>query len=460
MKHHVIRFTICAAAAALLAACNGSVNDDENFFVLTSRASTSAAKTQSNGPSARPVITPNGRYLVFESRATNIAAGDTNNKTDIFRKDLVTGAVIIVSVDSTGTQANGDSTRPAVTPDGRFVAFESVATNLIPLVPGDTNAVADIYVRDIEGGTTVRASLSDAETEGNAESLRPDISEDGRFVVFDTFSVLSPVDGGNDSDVYVRDLLLETTTLVSVIPGGGDAGGDSARACISNDGTLIGFDSTSANLLAAGQDTNGTADVFVVTWQAPVPITERISVEHPTNPDEDLDGENPDGSSFRPEFSADARFVVFISDADDLVPNDSNRGGGPLFITDIFSRDRALGTTARVSISTQGGEPTRSCLEPSISADGRWVVFTSESADLIQGDTNNTADIYLRDTVAGTTIRVSVATYGVQGADFFPSVTGTISGDGRIVAFASSAPNLAPNDTNGLVDLFMRGPLY
>jgi Tol biopolymer transport system component len=452
------KFLGAALVAGLLGACEGSVNDDSNFFVLTSRTSTSSANAQANGPSGRPALTPDGRFLVFESKATNIAPGDTNNKQDIFRKDLQTGEVIIVSVDSTGVQANGDSFRPSVSPDGRFVAFESAATNLVTL--GEGNGAIDIYVRDIDANTTVRASLTSAGAEGPADSLRPDISADGRYVVFDTISPLSPVDGGVDSDVFVRDLQLNTTTLVSVNAGGGDAAGDSQRAVISDDGTLIAFDSTSSTILPAGQDTNGAPDVFVITWQAPVPIVDRISVEHPTNPDEDTDGNNADGNSVTPRLSADGRFVAFISDADDLVPGDSNRGAGPVFITDIFIRDRALGTTSRVSVSSQGGEPTRACLEPGISGDGRWVVFTSESPDLVTGDTNNTPDIFLRDTVNLRTTRVSVATYGVQSADFFPSTSATISSDGRLVAFASSAPNLAPNDTNGLTDVFVRGPLY
>jgi len=106
MSRVITRFIGAALLAGLRGACEGSVNDDSNFFVLTSRTSTNAANVQSNGPSGRPVLTPDGRYLVFESQTSNIAPGETNKKQDIFRKDLQTGKVIIVSVDSTGTHAN------------------------------------------------------------------------------------------------------------------------------------------------------------------------------------------------------------------------------------------------------------------------------------------------------------------------------------------------------------------
>jgi len=472
MHHHVIRFVICAAAAVFLAACEGRVNDDSNFFVLTFRSSTDKANTQANGPSRTPVLTPDGRYLVFESRASNLVPNDTNNRSDIFRKDLSTGEVVLVSVNTTGVQGNGNSFNPAASADGRLVAFESDATNLTQQT--ESNLFFDIFIRDIEGLTTVRVSVAPEGFQVNGDSTNATLSSDGRFVAFESdATTLVAGDTNGFSDIFVRDRdisadgiydeALDSTTLrVSVeAPGNPDAvadllnaNGASVNPSIAADGSLIAF-ASAANDIVIG-DTNAASDVFVVDWRAPVPFTEKISVEDPSNPDGVVtDGTNANGNSGGPRITPDGRFVVFLSTADDLIVGDSNSP-----VVDIFVRDRGLGTTVRASVSTQGGETTRSCFEASISADGRWVVFTSDAPDLVQNDTNSTTDIFLRDVANSTTIRVSVATYGVQSADFFPNANGTVTSDGRFVAFSSAAPNLAPNDTNGVLDILVRGPLY
>jgi Tol biopolymer transport system component len=451
MRPGVARTAAFAALALLFSAgCKGVVNDDVNFFVLTFRSSTDGANAQANGPSSRPVFTPDGRYLVFESRATNLVAADTNNRADIYRKDMATGEVILVSVDSTGAQANGNSSNPVVTPDGNFIAFQTDATNL---VGNDANLKLDIYVRDLGSQTTVRASVRTNGTEGAQDCVNPSISDDGRFVAFETSSFLVGTDTNIFVDVYVRDLSTNETTRVSVDSSGTDPNAACVNASISGDGQLVTYESEASDIVT--NDVGGFSDIFAVVWRAPIPFNERISVEDPSNPDGLNDGVNANGDSIRPRTTSDGRFVVFLSTADDLVVGDSNTP-----VVDVFVRDRFLGTTVRASVSSQGGETTRSCTEASISADGRWVIFSSEAPDLVQSDTNSTSDIFLRDLVQLTTIRVSVATYGVQSSDFFPNATGTVSGDGRFVAFASAAPNLAPNDTNGVLDIFVRGPLY
>jgi Tol biopolymer transport system component len=444
-----VRISVCAAAGLLLlSGCEGRVNDDANFFVLTTRSSTDAVNSQGNGPSLNPALTPDGRFLVFESRAANLVPLDTNIRSDVFRKDLATGQTVLVSVDPTGVQGNGNSHKPVVTSDGRLIAFESDSDNL---VVGDNNDARDIYVRDVVSQTTSRVSLP----EGSEDCFNPVISADGRYVAFQTASALAGDDFNGVADIYVRDLFTATTTRVSLTSSGGEANDDCVNPSISANGGLVAYESTATNIVPG--DINNFSDVFVVSWISPFPIIDRISVEDPTNPDGDLDVVNPENASTNPRITPDGRFVVFLSLADDLVTGDSN---GIALVNDVFVRDRSLGTTVRASVSSQGGETGRSCSEPSISADGRWVVFTSEAPDLVQGDTNSTSDIFLRDLVLGTTIRVSLATYGVQSADFFPNSTGSVTTDGRFVAFSSSAPNLAPNDTNGLQDIFIRGPMY
>ena len=471
-----IRLSLVAALALGVASCgDGSVNDEENFFVLTFRASTGPVNQQANGPSLNPVISPDGRYLVFESRATDLVPNDVNNRADIFRKDLRTGEITLVSVDSNGIQGDGHSTRPQVSADGRYIAFQSEATNL---VTPDSAGQFDIFLRDVVNQQTIRISVAGDNTLPNDNSFNPSISSTGRFVAFESDATnLAASDTNGFTDIFVRDRDVngdgvfdqpgdQATVRVSVeAPGNPDAladgtntNGESHNASISATGDLVAFESEAGDIVTG--DAGAFTDIFVVAWRLPVTITERVSIEDPSDPDGVVDGSNATGDSTRPRLSGDGRFVVFLSQADDLVIGDSN-GGDPLNpVNDVFVRDRAFGTTTRVSVSSQGGESTRSCAEAAISPDGRFVAFTSDAPDLVVGDTNSTFDIFLRDLVRSTTVRVSVATYGVQSADFFPNGAASISDGGKLVAFTSAAPNLAPNDTNGVLDILIRGPLY
>ncbi len=481
----------CATALVLsLAGCKGATNDDENFFVLTFRASLSATGGQGTGPSTNPDMTPDGRYVVFESRAADLVPGDTNGKSDIFRKDLSTGEIVRVSIedpsnpdgiDADGENANDNSRNPTISADGRFVAFESDANDL---VLGDTNGTTDIFIRDMSISTllthTFRVSIEDPtnpdglgdDENANEASLKPDISDDGRYVAYESDAPdLIVSDTNGKRDIFVRDTLFDVTTRVSEDTAGNEANDESFNASISGDGSVVAFDSKASNLIAAGLDINDDRDVFVRNWLSPTPTTTRVSVEDngtvalPLDLDGDAggDGDNPgtdgvpnDAFSSNPKLSGDGRFVVFVSTAADLVLADGNGTG----VGDVFVRDRVLNTTRRVSVSTQGSEASLGGGAPDISRDGRWVVFQSSSPDLVLGDTNNAVDVFLRDTVQNTTIRISLATYGVETSPFFSSASPTISNDGRFVTFVSNAPNLAPNDSNGTFDVYVRGPLY
>ena len=204
-------------------------------------------------------VSADGRYAVFESSAANVVSGDTNNRRDVFVVDRQTGGVSRVSVDSNGAQANSDSFYPSISADGRYVAFHSSASNL---VAGDANGSQDVFVRDLQSGTTTLVSVADGGGAGNNSSYYPSISADGRYVAFWSYaSNLVAGDTNNRPDVFMRDVQSDTTTLVSVADGGGAGNFDSYYPSISADGRYVAFWSYASNLVAG--DTNGRTDVFL-----------------------------------------------------------------------------------------------------------------------------------------------------------------------------------------------------
>ncbi len=340
-----------------------------------------------------------------------------------------------VSVDSAGAQGNGDSDFHSISADGRYVAFGSFADNL---VTGDTNVAGDVFVRDRQSGTTERVSVDSGGAQGNSYSDDPSISADGRYVAFASHAWLS--------DIFVRDRQSGTTELVSVATGGAQANGDSGwyGLSISADGRYVAFTSVASNLVPG--DTNGAWDVFVRDRLSGT--TERVSI--------DSGGAQGNDYSWNTSISADGRYVAFGSIATNLVPGDTNGN------FDVFVRDRQSGTTERVSIATNGTQGNNVSFAPSISANGRYVAFASDASNLVPGDTNGWAEVFLRDRQNGTIERVSIDSGGAQGN--YPSFGPSISVDGRYVAFYSYTTNLVPGDTNGHDDVFVRdrlgGPVF
>jgi Tol biopolymer transport system component len=408
---------------------------------VTERVSVSSSGEQGNNWSYGFSISADGRFVTFDSGASNLVPGDTNGAWDAFVRDRLTGTTERVSVSTAGVQGNGGSGMPSISADGRFVAFASGASNL---VPGDTNGECDVFVRDRLTGKTELVSVSSAGEQGNDGSDEPSISADGGFVAFQSYaSNLVPDDtSGYYHDIFVRDRLTGTTERVSVSSAGEQANWDSEWPCISADGRFVGFDSEASNLVPG--DTNGHSDAFVrdrLTGQ-----TERVSVSSA--------GEQGNATSGLASVSADERFVAFASVASNLVPGDTNAGTYPATGWDVFVRDRLIGTTERVSVSSAGQQVTGDSAWPSISADGRFVAFYSYASTLVPGDTNGQPDIFVRDRLTRTTELVSVSSAGEEGnsGSFFAS----ISADGRLVAFDSWATNLVPGDTNGSPDVFVR----
>jgi hypothetical protein len=417
----------CCMGAVLVAVVGGGVARAQ----MTDRASVATGGTQGNSLSVEAAFSADGRFVAFSSSATILVANDTNNQSDIFVRDRHSGTTERVNLSSGGAQANSGSVSPSISADGRFVSFTSIATNL---VAGDTNAAADIFVRDRELGTTERVSVTTGGVAGNANSALSSISGDGRYVVWETYATNFVAGDTNASpDIFLRDRQLGTTQCVSVSTGGVLGNSNSELPSISGDGRFVTFHGRATNLVAL--DPNGMGyDVFVRDLLNGT--TECVSVAITGN-----------GGGNWPSISGDGRFVAFESGAAGLVANDTNNA------SDVFLRDRQSGTTERVSVATGGAQGNSQSYEASISADGRFVAFTSTATNLVANDTNSAWDAFLRDRQSGTTVRVSVSTSGVQGngQSRYPS----ISGNGRWVAFESAASTLVTGDTNSTHDVFV-----
>ncbi|MEZ4512377.1 MAG: thrombospondin type 3 repeat-containing protein [Chloroflexota bacterium] len=396
------------------------------------RVSVDSSGGQGNDGSTVSSISSDGRFVAFHSFARNLVSGDTNGWEDIFVHDRQTGATSRVSVNSSGGQGNSFSLAPSISSDGRFVAFESHASNL---VSGDTNGSTDIFVHDRQTGETSRISVNSSGGQGNNHSSAPSISSDGRFVAFHSAaSNLVSGDTGRD-DVFVHDRQTGETSRVSVNSSGDQGNSFSVLPSISSDGRFVAFTSYASNLVSG--DTNGSHDVFVHDRQTGT--TSRVSV--------DSSGSEGNGLSVYSSISSDGRFVAFQSRASNLVTGDTNNRD------DIFVHDRQTGATSRVSVGSSGSQGNHFSFSPSISGDGRFVAFESYASNLVSGDTNGVPDIFVHDRQTGATSRISVNSSGSQGNSF--SIFPSISSDGRFVAFQSGASNLVSGDTNGRPDVFV-----
>jgi len=399
----------------------------------TTRVSTATGGTQSDGVSYDPEISADGRYIAFQSNATNLVAGDTNGNSDIFLTDTTTGTTTRVSTATGGAQATGDSSSPAISADGRYITYYS---NAADLVAGDTNGNPDIFRTDATTGTTIRVSTATGGVEANADSYTPDISADGRYIVYQSNATnLVGGDTNGASDIFLTDTTTGFTARISTATGGAEADDDSYDASISADGRYVTYDSAATDLVAG--DTNGASDIFFT--DTTTGTTTRISTA--------TGGVQGDDYSSYPAITSNGRYVTYYSEATNLVASDTNGAG------DVFLADTTTGTTTRVSTAPGGVQANGLSYNPAISGDGRYVVFYSAATNLVAGDTNSFQDIFVTDTSDGTTTRVNVATDGTQANA--SSVAAVISADGRFVSYYSAATNLVAGDTNAEFDVFL-----
>jgi len=535
---------------------NGAPDVLVRDFVLCTNILVSVATNgvSGNGASRSAVMTLDGRFVAFVSAANNLVPDDTNGIPDVFLRDLQVGTTTLASAGA--TTANRSSESPEITPDGRYVAFFSTATNLVPGVPSG----GDIYVRDRIAGATVwassyaRTALQSFQNSSNAVSFSHAISADGKFVAYEVSTASLPTNGivlrysldtgvtdlvgtnaavlagaaedirtlamtpdgrfiaylantnsvaGSVSYVYVWDGLSGTSTVASGdLSGAVGTNSICAWPVLTPDGRFVAFNSTAINLVTnalAGEfhlyvrdlqagvttlvdaGTNGVGsavtpvtlprlsdDGRVVAFEAydgslvpndsnksfdifardlTTSATELISKHDPALP-----SATPSGPSTFSLLSVntDGRFVAFASEADDLLANDTNG------FRDVFVRDLLLGTNLLVSVDSSGAAPGNGVsTEPAISADGRYVAFTSTSTNLVAGDTNRVSDVFVRDLLTGTTVLASVNRNGFSGNR--ASSGPIISSDGRAVLFHSTASDLAVGSFGSGVDnLFWR----
>jgi Tol biopolymer transport system component len=386
------------------------------------------------GQTTARTVSGDGRYVVFVSFADTLGPRDGNKKYDVYLRDRKLDRTERISAPGT-VWVNGSSARPTITPDGRYVAFQSQATTL---VPHDTNGSVDVFVRDRQTGIVERVSVASNGEQGDADSESPSISSDGRYVAFHSSSTnFAPGTSPSIPQIYVRDRVAGTTTLVSLNMAGQMGNDGSVNPSISGDGARIAFESGATNL-APGADF-GFLNVYVRDRRAGT----TVRASHTAT------GDGGNEFSSEPAISLDGRFVAFRTQATDLTDGLSGLG-------DVVVHDLQAGTTERITVAAGGGPiDGLQTGTPAISRDGRYVAFYTDASNLIGNDTNGQHDVYLRDRQAGTTQRVSVAVDGAQIAG--PSGGAlSISANGRVVAFDSSSFDLVPNDAEFDADVYVR----
>ncbi len=425
----------------------------ERAAKITERVSTTSVGAEAvGGDSTNPAAPLNGT-VPFQSDATNLVAGDGNAATDIFEKNMSDGSIARLSVGPGNVEANGASTNPT-----RFfgdVAFESAASNL--LSTPDANGLVDVFKRS--GGANRRISVDPngfATVGGDSRNIE---RREGDKLVFES-DATNIVDGDTNGVTDVFDSFIfgpssSIMTLVSVATDGGPANGPSRRPTSHILPGLpfpwVAYESDATNLVV--DDDNGVTDIFLAGYTFFTPYTIRVSVGP--------GGMQANGPSRRPyvapagdDFNDDL-IVAFESDATNLVPGDTN-GAADVFVV-LVRNDLPTGTVERVSVATGGGQADGPSSVRRLSEDGRYVVFTSDATNLVSNDTNGATDVFMYDRVTRSTTRVNVDSAGNQSAGDAgnPARVGfQKAADG--IAFASGANDLVANDTNGLVDVFLR----
>ena len=351
----------------------------DTLLSSTTRISVSPIGLQGNRPSQAPTISPDGRFVVYESTATNLVPGDSNGVGDAFLYDRATMLTSRVSIATGGAQASADSGDPGLSPDGRFVTFRSFASDL---VPGDTNGHIDVFLRDRVTGTTTRESVASGGGQADSVSFPATMSPDGRYVAFSSFATnLVPDDTNGMSDVFVRDRQTDVTKRLSVTSAGTQGNGQSYGGAVTADGRFVAFASYATNLDPGVTDPR--PDIFVHDA-----VTSELT--HITR---NASGQESDGqSTYTPTITPDGRYILITSNASNLVP------GVTWHWDTTYVHDRTTGTMELVSVAADGGVASGETHGFSISPDGRFVGMTSTASNLVLVDLNGyVSDVFVRD---------------------------------------------------------------
>ena len=446
-----LAFLLIASALMLAVASLGKTAVSAAPNVLLRRIPTGLNSIEADNHSGSPQISADGRYIIFQSDASNLVPNDTNNALDAFVYDRETGSVERVSLTAGGTEVSLGvccfEQGVDISGDGRYVVFQSGSDEM-----DDTagqNTWTDIFLRDRQTGTVTQVTHAFDGTATNENTYYPAISADGGHIVFQSdASNLTANDTNNETDVFVYSAAAQTISLISVAADGGSGNGRSNTTyggSISGDGRFVIFYSRASNLVA--NDTNINSDVFVRDRDA-----DEDGIFDETGPGEmstqmvsvTPGGEAGAGFSYSPFITGNGRYVLFASTAPDLVIDDNN------MTMDVFMRDMLTGITEIVSLKTDGSQGDGGSSNSAASDDGRFILFQS-TAQLINGEPNLFQDIYLRDRQTGTTTLISIGESRANLSSLLPS----LSADGRTAVFQSFAFNLVANDTNNVSDLFL-----
>ncbi|HEY5911006.1 MAG TPA: hypothetical protein VJA21_10430 [Verrucomicrobiae bacterium] len=483
------RVVFTSAAANLV---TNDFNDDLDVFAydrftgqLTLASVNAAGDRSGNGRSFALDLSANGRFVLFESEASDLVANDTNNVADLFIRDLVQGQTTLVSVDTNGVPA-GPFYRASLSPDGRYLLFESFPRRLV------TNAVSgcNIYLRDLQTGNTSLVSVSsDGLSGGNSTSENAVMTPDGRWVAFQSrASNLVTNDTSSNPDIFLRDTLSGTTVLVSATRNGSSVStASAANPAISGDGRFVAFESTAASMMSTNPTPAGfTRFIYVRDMVAATTTCVSLAGENGVvyRPVISADGRyvayesrvnvyccdrstlqwflmstNAAGAggndvSFSPAFTPDGAYCLFLSSARDLTAD-----GTSLNQCHVYRRNMLTGEIQMIDNGGGAGGAFGGALAADITDDGETVAFASTQADPGSGDSNELPDVFVRNVTAGTNELISVR------AQSLPALVGTarswwwpncVSSDGRYIAFYSAALNLVTNATRGVENLYVR----
>lgn len=377
-----------------------------------------------------PAISADGRFVTFKSNW--LVSEDTSLDNDVYVHDRQTGETSLASVASDGTLGNAEAWTGDISGDGRYVVFDSQASTLIA---GDTNGRIDIFLHDRQTGETSRISVDSDGNQVPWHSMDPVISQDGRYVAFRSEGDFESGVVTEGYDLFVKDRQTGEVTLISTTYDGSINIAGIRDPFISANGDYILFWSAGDALVEG--DVNGATDVFFYDRQA-----DELSIVSVSS-----DGAQGNMDSEFASVTADGRYVAFVSEASNLVTGDTNAKA------DIFVHDRQTAETRRISIGLAEAEANGDSTHPQISADGRYIAFASYATNLVAGDTNNRDDVFVYDLDAEEIRLASMSTAGIQGND--TSYLPDISADGQHIAFQSAADNLVADDDNDNDDIFV-----
>ena len=474
----------CALAATALAGTGaGAGAPRPGVTGLISVSSAGAQANNNSGEGGAPIaMTPDGRYVAFVSAASNLVAGDLNQEADVFVRDRRTGKTVMASVPTPGTVAKVFAATgpvicpaqfPAISANGRYVAF-STCRSLDGKAPDVGN---DVWVHDFTSGATTRVTVTYDGTPLNGDAIRPSISDDGRYVAFQSSArnlvrdrcpgdpvaqelcvLLSPA-----SEIYVRDMVRRTTGLVSVGTSGAIGDGDAYNPAISADGHVVTFTSNADNLGSNDHnicldETPSCADVYARDLRTSTTQLVSVGLDGQAAPATPAIGAGADVAE-PASVSSDGRYVAFRSGQTNLVPADAPISSG-VFVGDtgVYVRDLKLARTERASVTSSGAPIALGGGSVTIDRTGRYVAFDAVET-CGTGATVPRESVAVHDRVTGDTRLLDDVDAGgkeIPCPTSFVSVAPVVGAGGRYVAFGSDATMLVRGDTNKSFDVFVR----